>query len=407
MGSASTLIRLAWRNVWRQRRRTILLVVVVAYATLSTVFFWGLTEGESESILDNQARYIAAPALITTPAYQNDPDPENALPTLDFIDAVRQVSGVGEVAPRLEFFGLLRSPYTSQSVQVRGIVPGLEPSVSRIPESVSEGRMIESRGEIVLGYRIAEDIDVRLGERLALDVAALLGPQAAGLRVVGLVDAGIPAVDQNAVLVHIDDARALTGVDTATGVALDVPRGREAQVASTVQPVLPDSVRAYGLLDLVGSLSEIVESGRIAMIPIGLLFAMFAALAVTSTVFVSVIERSREFGMMAAIGMAPPKLARMVVFEALTTTVVGWLVGLVIGYGITWMLGTWNILGPLYASIGDSFSEFGIGEEFYTTSKPIYALYAAATVAFAAVFALIVPARKVAGLEPAQAMRAD
>lgn len=407
MGKFATLVRLAWRNVWRQRRRTVLLVVVVAYATLSTVFFWGLTEGQNRSILDNQARYIAAPALVTTPAYQNDPDPENALPTLDFIDDVRQVDGVREAAPRLEFFGLLRSPYTSRSAQIRGIEPGLEPSVSRIPDSIGAGRMIEDRGEIVLGYTVAAEIDVRIGERLVLDVSALSGPQAAGLRVVGFIDAGIPAVDQNMVFVHIGDARALTGVTTATGVALDVPRGREAQVVAAVQPLLPADVRAYGLLELLGNLRELIESGRVQMIPIGLLFAVFAALAVTSTVFVSVIERSREFGMMAAIGMAPPRLARMVVVEALTSTVVGWLVGLVIGYSITWVLGTWNILGPLFASINDSFAEFGLGDELYTTSEPIYALYAAATVAFAAVFALLVPARKVAGLEPAQAMRAD
>ncbi len=65
----NTLFKLAWRNVWRQKRRTTLLIVVVAYASLSTIFFWGMTDGQNESLITNQARYIQAPALITTPSY--------------------------------------------------------------------------------------------------------------------------------------------------------------------------------------------------------------------------------------------------------------------------------------------------------------------------------------------------
>lgn len=403
----SPLLRLAWRNLWRQRRRTALLVVVVAYATLTTVFYWGYTEGITESMLQNQARLLSAGALIATPAYGDDPDPENALPTLAFMDAVRGVPGVRSAAPRLEFFALLRSPYTALGAQVRGVDPALEPAVSDLPGNVSEGRMLSAPGEMVLGLELAARLDVRVGERLALDTSALAGPQAAGLTVVGFLETGIIAVDDGTVLVHLEDARTLTGVQTATGVALDVLRGQEEAVATRVQSVLPDGVRAYSLRDLLGPLAEQLDTSRISGIPIGLLFAVLAALAVTSTVVVSVLERQREFGMMAAIGLAPPKLARMVVSEAVLATALGWMVGLVIGYALTWTFGTWNIMGAAFAGIFDGFRAYGIGDELYTTSSPRYALYAAATVAFAALFALLIPARQVARLEPATAMRAE
>ena len=64
-----TLLRLAWRNVWRHRRRTILLVVVVAYAVFATVFYWGMIDGFAESVLTAQARFVGAPVLVMTPAY--------------------------------------------------------------------------------------------------------------------------------------------------------------------------------------------------------------------------------------------------------------------------------------------------------------------------------------------------
>ena len=403
----SPLARLAWRNVWRHKRRTVLLIVVVAYATLATVFFWGFVEGVTESILANQGRLLLAPALVTTAAYASDPDPQNALPSLDFVAHLEGVAGVRAVAPRLEFFALLRSPYTSESAQVRGVDPALEPAVNDLPQYVTEGRMVEGRGEVVLGKELAERIDVRLGERLAIDASALVGPQAAGLRVVGFVDSGIAAADQSVVLVHLDDARALTGIETATGVALDVPRGREDAVAERVQAVLPPTLEVQEIMALLGPLRQEIKGNRISMIPIGLLFALFAALAVTSTVLVSVLERRRELGMMAAIGLSPPKLARMVVIESVLATAFGWLAGLIIGYGLLWVFGTWNILGPAFAATSEAFAAWGLGNELYTTAHPLYALYAALTIALAAFFAFLIPARSVARLNPVEAMRAE
>ena len=404
--STSPLYRLAWRNVWRQKRRTTLLVIVVAYATASIIFFWGFTDGYAGSIVNNQARLFSAPAMVMAPDYFSDPDPENALASLP-LEAIQNVNGVQDMTLRLEFPALLRSPYTSRGASVRGIQPDSEGRLSTVPSYISDGRMIEDTGEVVMGVELARELDVRLGERLAVDVSSTAGPQGAGLILVGIIDSGIVAVDESTVLVHIDDARSLTGVDTATGIALDVPRGQEEAVAARVQEVLPAGMRAYDVMELLGPLRLEVESSRIQMIPVGLLFAVFAALAVTSTVLVSVIERAKEFGMMAAIGFAPPRLARMVVIEAALATLMGWLVGVVIGYALTTTLATFNILGPAFESAFESFAEFGFSDELYTTVSPMHAVYAAVTVVFAGIFALLIPARKVATLNPVDAMRAD
>lgn len=405
--SASTtpLFKLAWRNIWRQKRRTILLLIVVAYATLTTVFLWGMVDGTNASVLANQARFLQAPVLISTETYRSDPDPENALQSLEFLREVESVPGVLAAAPRLELPALLRSPYTSEIALVRGVDPALEPSVSDIPNEVTQGQMLTKPGEIVLGVDIAENLDVRLGERLALDVSSVAGPQAAGLIVVGIIDSGLAAIDMSSVLIHIDDARTLTGIDTATGVALDVPRGEETRVAEAVQGVLPAGAKAFDLLTLLGPLNNELEANRVQMIPMMLIFAIFAALAVTSTLLVSVLERKREFGMIASIGLAPGKLSRMVIMESVLLTTAGWVLGLILGYFLTWLFGVVNILGPLFSASSEAFSSFGLGSEMYTTSRPEYALYAGITILFAALFAVLIPARRVAKLEPVEAMR--
>jgi lipoprotein-releasing system permease protein len=406
--SMLTPLKLAWRNIFRQKRRTLLLVLVVAYASMATVFIWGMTDGQTQSVLGNQARFLKAPAMIAKVGYLDDPDPDNALPNLDFVDRAAVVPGVLGTAPRLEFFGILRSAYRSQNLQMRGVDPALEASVSNVPSKVTEGRMIEKPSEVVMGIDLAEKLDVRLGERVVIEASSGAGPQAKGLILVGMIKSDIAFVDGGTVLLHLDDARDLTGVTTATGVALSTARGQEEVVAARVNEALKDvpDIHTSGLRELLGGLAEQAERSSI-LIVIVIFFALFAALAVTSTMLVSVLERSREFGMMGAIGMEPPKLSVMVILEAVITSLMGWLVGLALGYTLTGIMGYWNILGPVFSRAGDAFSSFGLGSEIYTTSKPIFALYAGATVAFAAFFALIIPARKVAKMNIVDAMRTE
>lgn len=403
----TALPRLAWRNLWRHRRRTWLLLLVVAYATITIILFWGVQDGFTQSLQVGNARFLSAPALITTPQYFEDPDPEQGLPRLDFLPRVEALPGVRAAAPRLEFPTLIRSAYIADAARARGVDPALEAKVSNIPTAVALGRMLEKPGEVVLGQQLAERLDVRLGERIVLDTSALAGPQALGLQVVGLVKSGIAPVDRGTVLVHIQDARVLTGLQTATGVALDVTRGQEARIAQALQSVLPPNLRAYDLTQLLGGLSSAIGTKQSSIFFIGMIFSLFAALAVTSTVLVSVLERTREFGMMGAVGMPPARLAAMVTLETVFATSLGWAVGLVLGYALNYWMATQNVLGPIFSSYGAAWEILGTGSEIYTAQSPLYALYAALTIALAALFSILIPARRVLALNPAEAMRTE
>jgi len=408
VNAALATLKLAWRSLFRQRLRTALLIAVVAYATLSILFFWGFTDGFLNAIFQGQARLVAAPVAVTTEAYHADPDPVHALAGLDDVRrAVTAVPGVRAATPRLDVPALLRSPYAQRGATLRGVDPAGESAVSDLPDAIQDGRMLEAPGELVLGADLAETLDVRLGERVAVDVAAVGGPAATGLRLVGLIDTGIEAVDAGTVLAHLADARALAGVDGATELALDVPRGREAAVAAAASDRLPEGVRAYGILDQMGELARGLAAERVSMIPIGLLFSLFGAIAVTSSLVVSVMERTREFGVILALGLGHVRLAWMVVLEAILGTLLGYGVGAVLGYALLFVLHEVNVLGPLFTGVyGDFLSGLALGDEIRADVRLEYLAYAGVTVALAALFAALTPARRVARLVPAEAMRA-
>lgn len=404
--------KLAWRNLWRHRRRTQLLLAVVAYATVAIIFFWGFYDGFVNTLLGGQARTLSAPVLIQSEAHFADPDPENALSTLDFVDEVRAIDGVEGAAPRLEVPALLRSPYRTTGAQLRGVDPALEPQVSDLPGDIDPadgGRWLEAPGEIVLGTELAAEIDVRLGERLAVDVQSQAGTQGLGLRVVGLVDSGLAAVDERVVLIHLADARELTGVATATGVALDVPQARAERVAERVEAsgALPADVAAYDVSELLGGIVAGIENKRGTMIPVVLLFAVFAAVTVMSTVIVSVIERTREFGVIASLGLSQGQLARMVMLEAIYTTALGFVVGVIAGYGLNWTLSATNALGPLISNYYSNFLDgFALSDQLILATQVGYLAWAGTTIVIAAFLAIAVPGRRVRNLNPSEAMRA-
>lgn len=402
-----TLFRMAWRNLWRQKRRTGLLLLVVAYATLSIVLFWALYDGFADSALLGHSRYLGASVIVETQAYRDDPDPQNALSDLNLLNTLASQSGVRSVAPRLEFPALARSAYVTQGVMARGIDPVKEHAVSNIPGKIEQGRMLSAPGEAVVGIKLAQKLDVRLGERLVLNVSGKNGMQTAALKVVGLIKSTIAPVDQGMLLVFIDQARQLTGMSTATSLAIDTPRGQEKAVAKRLSNVLPAGLTALDVEKQLGALADAMKTKSGSMVFIGLIFSLFAALAVTSTVLVSVLERTREFGMEMAVGMRHAQVALMVTLESLIATTLGWLIGLAIGYAIAVYFATHNILGPYFASYGDAMQSMGTGDEIYMTVSPRYLIYTVATIAAAALFSVLIPARRVQGLKPAEAMRLE
>ncbi len=405
----TSIAKLAWRNLWRHKRRTQLLLAVVAYATVAIIFFWAFYDGFVGVLLDGQARYLAAPVLVQNEAYRADPDPEHALTTLDLQAQLADVEGVRGVAPRLEFQSLLRSPYRALGSVVRGVDPALEARVSNLPGDIGEGRMLQGAGEIVLGVELAKELDVRVGERLAIDVQSTAGSQGAGLRLVGVIESNVLPVDKSMALVHIDDARALTGVATATGLALDVRQGNEAAVASRIERegILPAGVMAYPIQALLGALMAGIEEKRTSMIPFVLVVALFAAVTVMSTVIVSVLERTREFGVITALGLNQGQLARMITLEAIYTTVIGFGVGALVGYALTAVMTATNLMGPfIHGFYGRYLSGLAITDRFIFATSLTYLAWAAATIVMAGVLAIVVPGRRVRNLNAAEAMRA-
>jgi len=400
-----TTTRIAWRNLWRHPQRTALMIAIVAFGSCMILVMWGLTDGFFGSMTHIQASENLGDFQLRAVGYADDPIPSNSLTPEQAAVAVEAAQGlrVQSLAPRLETAGMLRSAYGTDGVLIRGVDPVREQAVTTLQKNLTAGRYLAESGEIVLSAKMAEGLDVRLGERVVLLAQGDDGTASQAFTAVGLFASTLGALEMVA-LIPIEDVRALTGWEGATAIAVNLPQGGSVQRAiARVERGLPEGIVAADYYDLVPLARALIAGGVIKMIPFVVLISLLAGFGVANTTFYSVLERTREFGVMTAVGMGRRVLALVVLLESVFVAAIGFVAGGGIGYGA---LVYFSRVGMNFGGIlGEMGTELGIPTILYASTSGYYWIAAFSVVVFTALVAAWYPARRANRLEPVTAIR--
>ncbi len=345
-------LRLAARNLARERRRTLLsgLAMVVGMALL--VFSRALAEGGHEDWIQAGVRLASGHVSVQDPEYR-------LRRTIDFRlapDAVRAVERalaapaverrLVAAAPRLSVQGLASSASSALPVSVTGVDPETERRFSLIPEKLAEGRYLEpdDRLRAFVGVRLAERLDLDVGDRLVLTAQDASGEIVGQMaRVAGTFRTGIPEADEAIVQVPLATVRdwlgvpgAVTSYDLLLRDSRDV-RAVRRELRSRLSG-LGDAVEVLSWREAQPDLAAAVRMDDFAdYVFHGILFGI-AGLAIINTILMSVMRRTREFGVLRALGLRRSEVGRVVFLEGLLLTLVSGLVGMLVGLAGTWLL---------------------------------------------------------------------
>ena len=400
-----SMTRMAWRGLWRHPRRTILMVSMVAFASLVIIVMWGVMDGFMASMVDSQISVDQGSVKIMAAGYEEDPAPEHGLSpeAVAIAEAALAADRIATYAPRLSVYGMVKSAYGATGIEIRGIDLAREPKVTTLPSQIATGRGLENSGEILLSEEIARRLDVRLGERVVLLAQADSGAQSLAVTAVGFFGSGIPNLDKGVALVELSDAQRLAIFPGATEIAVSLPRTLPAEdVSARLRAALGDSFVVKSFFEANPMLASLIKMARIEMLPIMFILALLAGFGVANTVLFSVLERTREFGVMIAVGMAPKRLGRMVQLEALLASAVGFVVGGSIGYILLLVMTRGITIGTVWASMG---GDLALPAKLYATTSGIYLLGSLSVVLMTALLAAWYPARRAAALQPVEAIR--
>lgn len=399
------IVQMAWRNLWRHKVRTGLMMGIVFFGSLIVLLMWGFTAGVFDSLIRTHVELDYGAVKIHRAGYRLDPVPTRGFtpPQLErVVAAVDAVPGATS-APRLVAYGLLRSAYGATGVEIRGVDPQREPAVTRVAEALVEGRFLQEPAEALLGSRAARALDVRVGERIVLLSQGPAGTASRGFVVVGLVATGLASLDERTVLVSLSDAQAMLGVDGATEVAVALPRGgRHDPAAATLGAELGPGYEVLTFARGNPLVTGFIQGNTGEMVLTMLLLAFLAGFGVANTVLFSVIERTREFGVMAALGMGARRLALLVITESVIVSALGFAAAALGGYFLVGYFARAGIpLGPLATMM----AEVGIPPRIYAAAEGWHWGASLVVVLATGAVAAWYPARRAAKLDPVEAIR--
>ena len=336
------LLLLALRNLSRNTRRTALTLAAISIGLSMMIWTVNFQNGSYGAMIDTAVSQMAGHVVIQAEGYQDDREPGVVVPNAsDVVKALRTEYPDAVVAPRIFVGGLLMSPTNSVGASLSGMDPGAESQVQDIAEKVVEGEWFsEGADQVLIGDEMAKRLEVTIGDKLVYMGQVEGGEVDSKLfRVRGIFHSGAVELDGFVALVHLSAAQELIGGgDVANMITLHLKNADDAfaAVARIEQIIARPELDVRHWKDALPELFALIQldrsSGDVMLAIIGLIVAF----GVLNTLLMSVLERTREFGVMLAVGMKPKRLARLVLLEGLVLGLIGALLGLLLGLALSW-----------------------------------------------------------------------
>jgi ABC-type lipoprotein release transport system permease subunit len=328
-------MRIAWRNLWRNRTRTLITLASIAFCTAVLVIADGLARGMMVDLERNVTQLFAGEAQIHAHKYRRERSIYQTVTLSDDVVSNLQEQGI-EMTPRLFGFGLVSNGPKSAGGSFWGVKPDREESTFELANNIDQGRFIKNGdvGKIVVGRKLAKILNIGLGDELIVVVEAADGSIGAELyNIVGILKSVADGVDRTAVLMGIEDFRNLFALygDRFHEFAVNTKGAMPPEeVAQKVAAAVPD-LEIKSWKELSPTMAEMTEVAGYAIFIVLGIFGLAAGLGVANTVIMSTYERMWEFGVLKAIGTRPWRIIAGVTREVALLALIGCAIGGAIG----------------------------------------------------------------------------
>jgi ABC-type lipoprotein release transport system permease subunit len=337
--------KLAWRNLWRNRTRTLILVSAVALTYGMSLVWIGMSDEIHGDMAEAAVKTAGGSVLIHGDGYWDTRSNELLVERpAEVTEAVTAVEGVNSVTPRVLLQGLLNSARNSNPVQLTGLPPEKGASIHDVEDWVVEGSWPESPHDapIALGKGIVESLEIQLGDKVVMTATAPDGELTRALfRLGAILDTGSKSLNESAAYTTLDVAQKVMGLGdrvTQLGVTIDDDLD-EAKMAERIRTAIGENSKAdmdgmevltwkTAMPEMVGAI-ELDDAMMYVYLVVIFLIVTFA---IANTFLMSVMERVREFGLFNALGLNDRRIAIMVLEETVLLATLSIVSGFVLGF---------------------------------------------------------------------------
>jgi len=401
------LLNLSWRNVWRNKKRSVIIIAAIALGLWAGIFNLGFYEGMLRQMVDAAISSRVSHIQIHAPGFREHKEIGLTVPDGErVLEDVRSIDGVKSAAGRSVLSGMASSPALGTGAVIYGIIPDDEKRISDIYEQMVEGTYFETkkRNPVIIGKKLADELEVEIGNKIVLTAQIPDGSIGAGaFRVVGIYKTVSSFFDESTVFAQQEDIDKTFELEGAIHEIAIMGRDNDVifPITDGLKEKYPD-LKCETWKEIAPDLAYSTDaSGQ--MIFIFMIIIMLALVfGITNTMLMGVLERVRELGVVIALGMKPGKVFWMILLETVFLSIIGGILGISTGWGTIAIL---NKTGIDLSIVAEGLAAFGIGTTLYPVLPAADYFSIAFMVVITAIAAAIYPGIKAVKLNPVQAIR--
>lgn len=400
------LLNIAWRNLWRNRRRSLIILTSIVVGVMALVALDSLMKGLMTQMLKNAISSQVSHIQIHKKGFNENRKTQSVVPNREEVEkALGEANYVKAWSKRAISSGMINSAGASSGVTIIGALPNSERRVTNIADKIVEGEYLSGNdNKIVIGKDISEKLEVGVGDKIVLMAAQMDGSVGYGMyRVAGVFETGSSEFDKTHVYIPLAQAQTLLDLgDEVHEYAMIVnnEKGVDEDKAALAEKIDGEyEILTYKeLLPIIMAYMDMVQA---SMIITYLIFIVAILFGVINSMLMSVMERIKEFGVLMSIGMKGGKIFFMVVQESFLLGIFGTVVGFALGYSLFLLMKD----GVDLSIYKESLASFGTGSVIYPVFDASVILNAFIFMPIATALGAIYPALKAVKLQPTDAMR--
>ena len=403
-------VLVAWRNLWRNKRRTWLSVGGIAFSLFLVVTGMAFQTGTYDDMINLGARLGHSHIQVQHPDYLDNPRVKNTFyDALGTSRSISQIPDVAGVAMRTESFALVSVGERSYGAMIVGVEPNKEPSVSDFPSLLIEGTYLSDVGHAYIGSALARNLSAAVGYEIVILGTGKTGNLAPMLLTIGgIFTTGITDVDRSYVQVRIEAFQeAFEFGDEVHRLLVSVSDLAHINaVVADIRQVVSDEVVVHDWETLMPEIRQGIDLDKISAQFMYWMLLAVVLLSIVNTFVMTVFERSREFGMLVAVGMRPRQIIGMVVIESIALWIVGSVVGLLVCLAV--VIPTSWVGVPMPAAATEmSMGGMQIPTHIYPGLDASTLLTGPLVLGVGTVLGAMLPALRIRTLKPVEALREE
>ncbi len=402
---------IAWRNVWRSKSRSLIMIAAIAIGLFAGVFVMAFMQGAVDARIESATKSELAHLQVHAPRFLENNNIEYFISdSEELLNKIKSQDKVVATSRRLIAEPFIMAAHGTGGGKLLGVEIENEKNVTDIWEHLVDGTYLEKSSRmppVVIGQKMATKLQLKVGSKINVQLVDMEGNLSSkGYRISGIYKTTNTGYDENHLFVNYTDLQAQLGMadNTAHEIAILLESGEEAPLVKSEIQSISGNYDVQTWKEISPEMSLLTDSMDQYMYVFILIILLALCFGIINTMLMAVLERVKEIGMLMAVGMNKRKVFFMIILESIMLTFSGGLAGIIIGTAVTKYYETTPINVSMFA---EGLEKYGYGSQIYTSLQPETLVTIGFLVIITGILSAIYPARKALKLNPAEATRSE